>query len=296
MRYFIVDAFSTVAFGGNPAGVILIDDNMDFPSDETMIKTAAELKYTETAFIKKLGNNEFNTRYFNTKGEVDLCGHATIAAFTILRNEGIVENDTIAYNYTKAGKLEISVTEESVVMEMESPKILGAMDNPEELYNIVGIKYEEISSKKQTKNMGKKMPMIISTTLPDIMTPVASIDVLHEIAPNFRALMELSKRYEIVGVNAFGFEEKEVEAITKNITLAEDLRNNVLSKEEISSLADMLEEYGLLDDDGVADFFNGKKNKTSSMIKSSVKEIHGETKMQVGGTGVVLAEGNIFLD
>ena len=60
---------------------MLLPSGTDFPSDETMIKTAAELRYSETAFIKQLSDNEFNVRYFTPVAEVDLCGHATIAAF-----------------------------------------------------------------------------------------------------------------------------------------------------------------------------------------------------------------------
>ena len=43
---------------------MLLPSGTDFPSDETMIKTAAELRYSETAFIKQLSDNEFNVRYF----------------------------------------------------------------------------------------------------------------------------------------------------------------------------------------------------------------------------------------
>ena len=64
MKFYIVDAFTTEVFGGNPAGVVILPDGEDFPSDEVMVKTAAELRYSETAFIKNLGDGEFNIRYF----------------------------------------------------------------------------------------------------------------------------------------------------------------------------------------------------------------------------------------
>ena len=64
MKFYIVDAFTTEVFGGNPAGVVILPDGADFPSDEVMVKTAAELRYSETAFIKNLGGGEFNIRYF----------------------------------------------------------------------------------------------------------------------------------------------------------------------------------------------------------------------------------------
>ena len=55
MKLYIADAFTKEVFGGNPAGVVILDPDADFPPDETMRKTAAELRYSETAFIRPLG-------------------------------------------------------------------------------------------------------------------------------------------------------------------------------------------------------------------------------------------------
>lgn len=49
MNHFIVDAFTDKPFGGNPAGVVLLDSD-SFPKEELMLKIAAELRYSETAF------------------------------------------------------------------------------------------------------------------------------------------------------------------------------------------------------------------------------------------------------
>ena len=51
MKFQIVDAFTRQTFGGNPAGVVLLPEGAEFPADETMRKTAAELRYSETAFV-----------------------------------------------------------------------------------------------------------------------------------------------------------------------------------------------------------------------------------------------------
>jgi len=90
MRFLIVDAFSKRLFGGNPAGIVILPKGLDFPSDETMVKTAAELRYSETAFVSIMGDNEFRTRYFTPAAEVALCGHATVGAFCALAHLGII--------------------------------------------------------------------------------------------------------------------------------------------------------------------------------------------------------------
>ena len=85
MRLFIVDAFAKRRFAGNQAGVALLPAGEDFPEPGFMQALAAELRHSETAFVKRLGPDRFRLRYFTPEGEVDLCGHATIAAFTVLR-------------------------------------------------------------------------------------------------------------------------------------------------------------------------------------------------------------------
>jgi PhzF family phenazine biosynthesis protein len=69
-------AFSTDPSGGNPAGVVLDATGLD---DATMLATAAEVGYSETAFLLSNGDGRFGLRYFSPLAEVPFCGHATIA-------------------------------------------------------------------------------------------------------------------------------------------------------------------------------------------------------------------------
>lgn len=70
-----IAAFALNGGGGNPAGVVLVDE---LPSAEVMQKTAADVGYSETVFAARQGNG-FRTRYFAPQAEVPFCGHATIA-------------------------------------------------------------------------------------------------------------------------------------------------------------------------------------------------------------------------
>ena len=74
LRY---SAFTETPEGGNPAGVVLDATGLD---DERMLAIAAELGYSETAFLLPRGGGEFDVRYFSPVAEVPFCGHATIAA------------------------------------------------------------------------------------------------------------------------------------------------------------------------------------------------------------------------
>lgn len=82
MKQYVVDAFTDKVFAGNPAAVCVMDK---WISDELMQKITIENNLSETAFCVKEGEH-YHLRWFTPGGEIDLCGHATLAtAYTVLR-------------------------------------------------------------------------------------------------------------------------------------------------------------------------------------------------------------------
>lgn len=81
-----VDAFTDRPFAGNPAAVCVAAGLKD---ERWMRSLAAELGLSETAFVEPRGE-EFGLRWFTPAVEVDLCGHATLAAAHVLWDEGHV--------------------------------------------------------------------------------------------------------------------------------------------------------------------------------------------------------------
>ena len=89
MKQYVIDAFTDKVFGGNPAAVCILDHWL---SDELMLNIAKENNLSETAFSVK-EDNGYELRWFTPGGEIDLCGHATLAtAFVITR---FIEPDQI---------------------------------------------------------------------------------------------------------------------------------------------------------------------------------------------------------
>ena len=76
MELFQVDAFTTKPFTGNPAGVCILSETIP---DSDMLKIAKELNLPETAFLHK-NDSGYNLRWFTPQTEIELCGHATLAA------------------------------------------------------------------------------------------------------------------------------------------------------------------------------------------------------------------------
>src|SRR5213595_3212419 len=82
-------AFTTEPSGGNPAGVWI---GTAFPADDEMQRIAADVGYSETAFLvptPSAAAGHFRVRYFSPLAEVPFCGHATIASGVALAERGL---------------------------------------------------------------------------------------------------------------------------------------------------------------------------------------------------------------
>jgi PhzF family phenazine biosynthesis protein len=91
MRIRTVDAFTDRPYSGNPAAVVLLEEE-NFPADERMQKLANEMNLSETAFAHPLPGDadaDWALRWFTPAVEVDLCGHATLATAHVLHSDGI---------------------------------------------------------------------------------------------------------------------------------------------------------------------------------------------------------------
>jgi PhzF family phenazine biosynthesis protein len=94
-------AFATDTAGGNPAGVVL---DATGANDAAMLAVAAEVGYSETAFLVPRADGALDVRYFSPLAEVSFCGHATIAAaVAYARGHGVGEVDL----HTRAGLVRV---------------------------------------------------------------------------------------------------------------------------------------------------------------------------------------------
>jgi PhzF family phenazine biosynthesis protein len=82
MKCYVVDAFAENVFEGNPAAVCIMEK---WILDDTMQKIAAVNNLSETAFAVKEGDG-YRLRWFTPGGEIDLCGHATLATAYVIAN------------------------------------------------------------------------------------------------------------------------------------------------------------------------------------------------------------------
>lgn len=82
MKQYVVDAFTDEVFGGNPAAICILESWL---SEETMMNITIENNLSETAFAVREGSG-WHLRWFTPGGEIDLCGHATLACAYVIMN------------------------------------------------------------------------------------------------------------------------------------------------------------------------------------------------------------------
>jgi PhzF family phenazine biosynthesis protein len=274
MKYFIIDAFTDQPFGGNPAGVVLLD-TQTFPQEDLMLKIAAELRYSETAFILRHSEQEFTIRYFTPKAEVDLCGHATIASFFLLHQKGLASGQCLCH--TLAGDLSIEAGEK-VMMQMAKPRIVATIAETEEIYQALGV-----------KGYCPTMPtQIVYAGLPDIMLPLPDVATLQSLQPDMEAIKEITKRYEAVSVHPFAFSNDGYTAHVRDFAPLYDIPEESATGTANASLTYYLQQCGCLGTKAECTFIQGEAMGRPSVVAT---RIQANGNVFVGGTAAIVAEG-----
>ena len=281
MKLFIVDAFTSEPFGGNPAGVVLLERGAPFPPDELMTRVAAELRYSETAFIQPHGGSEFTLRYFTPTGEVDLCGHATIASFGVLLHEDLVADGETCINHTLAGDLTVTVGDQ-VMMQMAPPQALETAIDTERMARIMGVE----------ENDAALRPEVISTGLPDIIMPVSSVEILNTMSPDMDALTALSDELRVVGVHAFALSEDGYTAHVRNFAPLYGIPEESATGTANAALTHYLHRHGIISSPTKCSFLQGVAMGRPSVVTT---QLLTTGIIHVGGPSRIIANGNILL-
>ena len=164
---------------GNPAGILLLPAGLD---NVSMQNIAASVGFNDTAFILPSKVADFSIRYFSPRKEVDLCGHATVAAATALRDAGFLRADVeLTFSLeTKAGILPIKVEstpkgETLVTMSQAPSQFKEFKGNKRLLMEVIGL---------NTDDVHPELPVIYgSTGRWTLILPVQSLDSMRRMQP-----------------------------------------------------------------------------------------------------------------
>ena len=279
MELYIADAFTTRRFSGNQAGVALLGTE-DFPEEGFMRALAGELKHSETAFVRRTGEKSFHIRYFTPAEEVDLCGHATIASFTVLRDTGAIGPGDYAL-HTRSGDLEIGVGADAVWMDMAAPQDGRTFDEKEqaELYAAYGLTLAD-----RPEGLAAQA---VSTGLLDILLPVKDLAALERAVQNEGEVTRLSERYGVVGVHMFCSNTADAAAHCRNFAPLYAIPEEAATGTSNGALTYYLYRRGLVKAGADNRFVQGEKMGKPSEILSRITETAGTVKVRVGGRAVL---------
>ena len=139
-----IDAFTDRPFAGNPAAVCLLEE----PADAAWMQAvAAEMNLSETAFVVP-GESAFGLRWFTPTIEVELCGHATLAAAHALWSESVIATDDPIVFDTRSGLL--TCARRGARIELDFPAIpLEQIDPPADLVQALGVSPSYVGQSRQ---------------------------------------------------------------------------------------------------------------------------------------------------
>ena len=295
MKYFIVDAFTDRPFGGNPAGVVLLEGDT-FPEEELMLHIAAELRYSETAFVRRHSEREYTVRYFTPAAEVELCGHATIATFALLHQLHLAEGECLCH--TLAGDLRIEAGER-VLMQMAAPRIVKTISDIAPIYHALGIN-------------GYQPPLPIQVAyagLADIMIPVADVETLGSLLPDMEAIAAITREHDAVSFHLFALptqairqsdnrtvgqsDNQAITAFVRDFAPLYGVPEESATGTANAALTHYLATHGVIPPHGDFTFLQGEAMHRPSVVSTRIDK---DRTLYVGGTAYLLASGELRIE
>lgn len=276
MKFYTVDAFSSVAFGGNPSAIVLLDEGDNFPTLDEIYQIANELGYDETAFVKTIDEDRFNIRFFNMNKEINMSTSSVIGAFTVmLQDNKIIEKHHYLCE-TLGGDLLVHINDDEVFIEVSADENFGDIDEQrtlDSIYSHMGIPRETVIKEKATNLFGDFMPEPVSSSLPDVFMPVLSQSQINLLGKSMSTLANIGSSQD-------------------------DNLNSPLGHKQVKMHAVALKLDDVEDDSHFQEFDNMIKSKTMEKpIRKLglIENVDGEVKIKIGGSGIILTDGHIFL-
>lgn len=268
----LVSSFTVNGSGGNSAGVVL---NADKLSDSQKLKIAQAVGYSETAFVASDDEADYEVSFFTTTGEVDFCGHATLAAFSTMHEKGILKAGSYVQR-TKAGMLPVVIESNGkVVMEQQLPQKLDSISY-QEISGVIGIDSHILES--------TKLPIeVISTGLPDVIIPVPN-GFLDAIKPDDELIAEFCRKHNLVGFHVFELCDSKgvLSASCRNFAPLFGISEESATGSSSGALACYLTEHLAIESEYV--FEQGRAMNCTSIITASVGLDNSKiTSVKVGG-------------
>jgi PhzF family phenazine biosynthesis protein len=164
IKIYQVDAFTNTLFRGNPAAICPLEVWLP---DPVMQAIAAENNLAETGFYVKKGE-DFAIRWFTPETEVDLCGHATLAAAYVVFSCGMCKRDEIRFD-SRSGAL--AVRKKGEFLELDFPAdVISPAPLPGEILAGLGVNPAETYRGKSDYMLVYSSRNAVAGIIPDFLT------------------------------------------------------------------------------------------------------------------------------
>jgi PhzF family phenazine biosynthesis protein len=297
-RTLLVDAFTDEPLTGNPAGVVPDAGSL---TETQMQAIARELGASETAFVRPSSETLHRVRYFTPSQEVDLCGHATVAAFSLLAREGTLDPGTHEVA-TNVGTVGVEVDPDDGADDGSAPLVW--LTGREPTVETVDLDYARVGEAlgidpAALEDVGADLsPAVASTGLPWLCLPVNFLEGLGGATPHPDLVDELASEHDAAGVYAFTFDTLDADsalharAFAPGIGVAEDPVTGTAA----GACAAYLHHVDIYDDEsgyGSLRFEQGHFVDRPGLVHARVVDGGGGPAVAVGGTATVALDGTL---
>ncbi|KID57132.1 phenazine biosynthesis protein PhzF [Pseudoalteromonas luteoviolacea] len=286
---YLVNSFVLDGSGGNPAGVVL---NAELLSEAEKLHIAQAVGFSETAFVIRDEEVDFELTFYTTTEEVDFCGHATLAAFSVMFEQGIINVGKYVQR-TKAGILEVYIEGNGkVVMQQRLPEFLGSFSY-QAVSPLIGVDTEVLAA--------AKLPIeVVSTGLADMIVPVP-MGYLDKVKLNEDLMSAFCKQHNLVGAHVFELSDSKSNytASCRNFAPLFGIPEESATGSASGALACYLTKHTNTDSDTTIDFLfeQGRAMKCASEISASIQFNGGQvSEVKVGGFAQVFDKESILLE
>lgn len=183
-----ISAFTINGRGGNIAGLVL--DAGQYTKEQKQ-QIAAKSNFSETAFVSHSDIADFKLEFFTPVKQIAHCGHATIATFSYLKSQGLIEEDSSSKE-TIDGTREIFFDGDRAFMEQNAGQ-----------WNYTDDDAEVAESLNITRDYFASTPVRVSTGNHFILVELKSEEHLAAIKPDFEKISTISEKYNLVGFYVF---------------------------------------------------------------------------------------------
>jgi len=195
----IINAFVDSGRGGNPAGVVLDADLLDRNAKQQI---ASRIGVSETAFVSKSKVADFKLEFYTPTRQIPHCGHATIATFVFLVQQGRIKSDRSSKE-TIDGNRDIILVDDMAFMEQTAPRYSALPEaGTEATFSTV---LSSLSLDTSDLLPGY-VPIVVNTGNNFLIVPIKDQSVLANLQPHFGAVESVSRELNLIGYYPFSLQ------------------------------------------------------------------------------------------